>query len=117
MMRGVLVALLAPLLLRSGWWRTLLRPRIASGRPGARPRLGPGMLVLRLLARLPHSPWRTTCLFRSVVACAALRASGYDAVLRLGVQSSDDGTLAHAWVEDANSMLLFGHRSGWTALA
>jgi hypothetical protein len=117
MMRGVLAALVAPLLLRSGWWRTLLRPRTASGRPAARPRLGPGMLVLRLLARLPHSPWRATCLFRSVVACTALRASGHDAVLRLGVQSSDGGTLAHAWVEDASSTVLFGRRSGWTTLA
>ena len=56
---------------------------------------------LRLLGRIPLSPWRNTCLFRSIAACLALRALGRPAVLRLGVRRSGDrdDVAAHAWVE------------------
>lgn len=57
--------------------------------------------MLRLLARIPGSPWRNTCLYRSVAATLTLRSLGYEAVLRLGVSASGDSldVAAHAWVE------------------
>ncbi|MGH7733389.1 MAG: lasso peptide biosynthesis B2 protein [Gemmatimonadales bacterium] len=55
--------------------------------------------VLRLLGRLPLSPWRNTCLYRSIAACLALRSLGASAVLHLGVREGAAGVAAHAWVE------------------
>jgi hypothetical protein len=59
--------------------------------------------VLRLLARIPGGPWRTTCLYRSVAECLALHRLGLPAVIRLGVRADDRGPerdiMAHAWVE------------------
>lgn len=61
---------------------------------------------VRALALLPGSPWRNTCLFRSVAECLALREHGVAARLRLGVRGgrgSEPGAAggidAHAWVE------------------
>jgi hypothetical protein len=59
--------------------------------------------VLVLLARIPGQYWRTTCLYRSVAECLALRAVGAPALIRLGVRSSStpqqSEIVAHAWVE------------------
>jgi hypothetical protein len=59
-------------------------------------------VALRLLARLPFTPWRNTCLYRSVAECIALRHCGVAARLRLGVahgSESEGAITAHAWVE------------------
>lgn len=55
--------------------------------------------VLRALGRLPLSPWRNTCLYRSIAASLALRSLGAPAVLHLGVRDGVGGIAAHAWVE------------------
>ncbi|MGH7531846.1 MAG: lasso peptide biosynthesis B2 protein [Gemmatimonadales bacterium] len=55
--------------------------------------------VLRLLGRVPLSPWRNTCLYRSIAASLALRSLGAPAVLHLGVREGKAGIAAHAWVE------------------
>jgi hypothetical protein len=47
-------------------------------------------------ARLPVP---TSCLSRSVVLWALLRAQGVDATLRFGVRRAGEGIDAHAWVE------------------
>ena len=61
--------------------------------------------VVSRLARLPLSPWRNTCLYRSAAECMVLRRYGIPAVLKIGVRSEDGGEIAaHAWVvrpEDA----------------
>lgn len=57
--------------------------------------------TLRQLARLPRSPWKTTCLYRSVAECVALRSLGVQARLVIGVKgtgSPSGAILAHAWV-------------------
>ncbi len=58
--------------------------------------------TLRLLSKVPGTPWRNTCLFRSVAECLLLRAHGIPARLCIGVESPE-GSLrsveAHAWVE------------------
>ena len=61
---------------------------------------------VRALALLPGSPWRNTCLFRSIAECLALREHGIPARLRLGVRGAPGaepgapgGIDAHAWVE------------------
>lgn len=57
--------------------------------------------TLRLLARLPRSPWRNTCLYRAAAGCLALRWLGREATLRLGARldPASDEVLAHAWIE------------------
>ena len=69
--------------------------------PGGRvPRgaVGAAMLLLKALARLPGSPWRNTCLYRSVAECLVLRRYGVPAVVKIGVRSGDADIEAHAWV-------------------
>ena len=59
-------------------------------------------IALRLLARLPLTPWHNTCLYRSVAECIALRHCGIAARLRLGVareSGAEEAITAHAWVE------------------
>ncbi len=89
--------------------------------------------TLALLARVPGGWWRTTCLYRSVAECLALRAMGVRARVaialaqELGWEHKQEpgwgheqelgwghkqelvpgpGVVAHAWVEDANGMTL-----------
>lgn len=100
---GAWCALRVPLWLRGDRWRELLtapnavRPGAVAPRDAARAsRAG-----VRLLAVLPRSPWRNTCLYRSVAECLALRRYGVPAVVRIGVRSGGEGEdpiLAHAWV-------------------
>ena len=69
--------------------------------------------VLARLSRLPLSPWRNTCLYRSIAICLSLRSCGVRARLRLGVRSpesgEENGVFAHAWVDcdgtDVNDIL------------
>lgn len=63
---------------------------------------GAAMLLLRGLARLPGSPWRNTCLYRSVAECLVLRRYGVPATLRIGVKNGDGDIEAHAWVVRAD---------------
>ena len=73
--------------------------------------------AVRLLARIPFSPWRGTCLYRSVAVCLACRFAGVPAVLRVGAApGSGESPLAHAWVEDADGTLLYERRDGFVPL-
>ncbi|HYJ80684.1 MAG TPA: lasso peptide biosynthesis B2 protein [Longimicrobiaceae bacterium] len=98
---GAGAALAAP------WW--IEGPRLAEllgpptpRTPAAVPRgaLGAAMRLLSLLSRLPRSPWRNTCLFRSVAECLVLRRYGVPALLCIGVRSEGEAGAveAHAWV-------------------
>ena len=78
----------------------------ASSRPGAAapPKsVGAAWYLLSLLARLPRSPWRNTCLYRSVSECLVLRRFGVPAVVRVGVRSEEGDIAAHAWVVRADA--------------
>ncbi len=57
--------------------------------------------ALRILARLPASPWRNTCLYRATAGCLALRWLGEPASLVIGARrDSRSGEIqAHAWIE------------------
>jgi hypothetical protein len=70
---------------------------------------GSAMLLLRALARLPGSPWRNTCLYRSVAECLVLRRYGVPATLRIGVKNGSGDIEAHAWVVRADRP---GHDGG-----
>jgi hypothetical protein len=63
---------------------------------------GAAMLMVRALARLPGSPWRNTCLYRSVAECLVLRRYGVPATLRIGVKNGAGDIEAHAWVVRAD---------------
>jgi hypothetical protein len=63
---------------------------------------GAAMLLLKALARLPGSPWRNTCLYRSVAECLVLRRYGVPAMLRIGVKNGGGDIEAHAWVVRAD---------------
>jgi hypothetical protein len=65
---------------------------------------------LSLLSRTWGTPWRNTCLFRSVTECLVLRAHGYRAHVVIGVARASESrtggdvvegraVIAHAWVE------------------
>lgn len=67
--------------------------------------------ALALLARMPRSRWRTTCLYRSAAECLALRALGMPVRVVIGVNSAamsdlpaagTAGIRAHAWVAGAS---------------
>ena len=72
---------------------------------------------MRAFSRIPLGPWQATCLYRSVAVCLLLRWSGIDALLRLGAAQGETNPRAHAWVEDANGLVLYGDRSGFETLA
>jgi len=57
--------------------------------------------TLRVLSHLPLTPWRNTCLYRSVAECLVLRKYGVGCRLQLGVKrdsAQHDSLTAHAWV-------------------
>jgi hypothetical protein len=100
---GVWAALRVPLWLRGRRWTELLSPpagdfSAAPPRGAARAARG----AVKVLAAIPGSPWKYTCLYRSVAECLALRRYGVPAVVRIGVRAADgEGKtpiLAHAWV-------------------
>ena len=100
---GAWAALRTPLWLRGRRWTTLLAPpaQSASGAVAARGAVRAARAGVRALAAVPGSPWRNTCLYRSVAECLALRRYGVPAVVRIGVRSGDDPArpiVAHAWV-------------------
>lgn len=57
--------------------------------------------AVRRLAGLPLSPWRNTCLYRSIAECLVLRHYGVPAQVRIGVRNEAPPygpIVAHAWV-------------------
>lgn len=96
---GVGAALRAPLWIRDGRWRGLLAPSAdaPTGRDPA-PAIRAALLTLRILGRVPGTPWRNTCLFRGVAECLVLRGCGVNARLRIGVGTEGAEVIAHAWV-------------------
>ena len=100
---GILAALSAPAWVRGARFSALVAAPERLGAPRPRGRAeGAAMRAVGLLARIPGSPWRDTCLYRSTAACLALRARGIPAVVRLGVRrdgEADGAIAAHAWVE------------------
>ena len=99
---GLWAGLRVPLWLHGRRWTELLHEP-AGARAGARPPRGAvraALATVRLLARVPGLPWKSTCLYRSVAECLVLRRYGVPAVVRIGVKN-DPGSgqiLAHAWV-------------------
>jgi hypothetical protein len=56
---------------------------------------------LRYLASVPLSPWRNTCLYRSIAECLVLHRYDIPATIRLGVRNEappHGPIVAHAWV-------------------
>ena len=100
---GAWAALRTPLWLRGRRWTTLLAPpaHSAPGAVAARGAVRAARAGVRALAAVPGSPWRNTCLYRSVAECLALRRYGIPAVVRIGVRAgegSETPIVAHAWV-------------------
>jgi|GEM_PF-2133322 len=102
---GGRAALSTPYWLHAGRLATL---RSSDGlAPLAAPAAGSALAVrvaiglVQRLSRVPLSPWKDTCLFRSVAECLALRGSAIPARLVIGVRNSQPpfGAIeAHAWV-------------------
>jgi hypothetical protein len=104
---GARAALAVPRWLEGPHMARLLQPS-SHVLPGAAPPRGAirsAMTLVQLLARVPGSPWRNTCLYRSVAECLVLRRYGVSARLCIGVRSegAEGGAIsAHAWVERAD---------------
>ena len=105
--RGVWLALTTPVWLRARRIRRLMveDPRVRASVGSPEPMVRAARVTLARLARIPFSPWRNTCLYRSIAVCRCLRAAGIPALLRIGVRGDDgdagarDCITAHAWVE------------------
>lgn len=100
---GVSAALRAPLWLRNERLTALMEApaSVPAETPVPKGATGSAFLMLRMLQVLPRSPWRCTCLFRSVAECLILRRHGVPAVMRIGVRNEGPPTnaiVAHAWV-------------------
>lgn len=101
---GVWAALRVPLWLRGRRWTELLSPPTDAPAHAPLPRGAARAArgAVKVLAAVPGSPWRNTCLYRSVAECLALRRYGVPAVVRIGVRAADgpgrQPILAHAWV-------------------
>lgn len=110
--RGSWVALTTPAWLRSDRIQRLMAED-AVGRASGRPpeaMVRAARATLARLARIPFSPWRNTCLFRSIAICRCLRDAGVPARLRIGVSGdaeaagAGDRVAAHAWVESTGAV-------------
>jgi len=100
---GVRAALQSPRWMDGARLAELLRdPPPQPERRVPRGATGSAMLLLRVLARLPGSRWRNTCLYRSVAECLVLRRYGVPATLRIGVRNGTGDIEAHAWVVRAD---------------
>jgi hypothetical protein len=100
---GVLAALRAPLWLRGERLTSLMDapPGEPSESPVPKGATGAAFLALRILGGVPKSPWRSTCLYRSIAECLILRRHGVPAVMRIGVRNEGPpghAIVAHAWV-------------------
>lgn len=103
---GLWAALRVPFWLKGRRWTELLRlPAGAEASTAVEPPRGAGRAArgaVKALAAVPGSPWKNTCLYRSVAECLALRRYGVPAVVRIGVRAGDrpgdTPILAHAWV-------------------
>ncbi|HEX7050414.1 MAG TPA: lasso peptide biosynthesis B2 protein [Longimicrobiales bacterium] len=99
---GAMAALAAPRHLGGERLKRLLEADAAGElRPGERAAVRTAHRALRVLSRLPLSPWRNTCLYRSVAGCLAVRRLGGAATLRLGARRDPETgeVVAHAWLE------------------
>lgn len=57
--------------------------------------------AINRLAKVPFSPWRNTCLYRSIAECLVMRHYGIPALIRIGVRNEappHGPIVAHAWV-------------------
>jgi hypothetical protein len=101
---GARAALQAPRWIEGPRLVELLRPPAHSRAEARVPRgaIGAAVRLVQLLARLPRSRWRDTCLYRSVAECLVLRRYGVPAMVRIGVKSRPDDIEAHAWVVRAD---------------
>jgi hypothetical protein len=99
---GFWAAARVPLFLHGRRWTELLAVPERRGRARApRGTARFARLTVRVLAAVPLTPWRNTCLYRSIAECLALRSFGVPAVVRIGVRPGTPGEgsiLAHAWV-------------------
>ena len=110
--RGFWVALTTPVWLRADRLQHLMVEG-ATGRASTRP-VEPAVRAARAalarLARIPFSPWRNTCLYRSIAICRCLRDAGIPARIRIGVSGGEgsaaaaDRVAAHAWVESGHAV-------------
>jgi hypothetical protein len=60
--------------------------------------------IVALAAR--HTPFRTTCLPRSLALRCLLQRRGIESELRIGVRKSADALEAHAWIEHRGEPLI-----------
>lgn len=120
LIEGAWCALRSPIWLRGRRFRQLVECRRSADRrqedtsPDVERRVmmakRAASVSLRLLALIPASPWKNTCLYRSVAECLIRRRHGDLPRLRFGVRrrGPDTPIEAHAWVHDQDAVLNVG---------
>ena len=61
-------------------------------------------------------PFESTCLKQALIFCRIYQRRGLTAILRIGVQKSDDCFAAHAWVEDGGGQVLTDPLEGFSSV-
>jgi hypothetical protein len=83
--------------------------RLRRGGLDARPpRVNSGSLVWALEAARRVFPLRTTCLVEALAAEALFRRHGHEPVLCIGAKLTNGKLEAHAWIEEADQVLVGG---------
>jgi Transglutaminase-like superfamily len=76
-------------------------------------------IVWAVSAAAARTPWRSTCLVRSLAGCAMLRRHGVTSVVYLGVAKNASGKLiAHSWLRCGGRIVTGGgSHQGYAAIA
>jgi Transglutaminase-like superfamily len=76
-------------------------------------------IVWAVSAAAARTPWRSTCLVRSLAGCAMLRRHGVPSVVYLGVAKDASGRLvAHSWLRCGGRVVTGGgSQQGYAAIA
>ena len=61
-------------------------------------------------------PFESTCLKQALIFCRIYQRRGLTAVLRIGVQKTDNCFAAHAWVEDGTGKVLTDPLEGFSTV-
>jgi hypothetical protein len=104
---GWVLVFAVPFRVTAGWLGGTAAP--SQRRASAQHETDRARYVARHVARLARRvPWRATCLVQAVAGYLLLKRRGIAATIRFGVNKSDAGLAAHAWLIVGDQIVLGG---------